>query len=241
MELRWNKLNWKELEKLQHEGFTNVILPVGTIEAHGVIPLGTDNIIPETIAERIAPSIKAIVAPTVNYGITHSLLKYTGSLTVSSSTFKSYISEILMSMISGGMKKIVVLNGHGGQFDELKQAAYEIHEKTEAKIAVVHWWELCQDLAEKHFNTSGGHAAVDETAAIIACDPDTVKEDRYDPDMLYHVQSGANVYPIPSTILIYKENTGALNFDTPKANAYFDDVCKTVETFLLDTFKRWDQ
>ena len=239
MELKLSRINWKKLEQLQADGYNRVILPVGTVEAHGVIPLGTDNIIPETMAERIAPDIKALIAPTVSYGITRSLIKYTGSLTVEPSTFKAYITEILESFAAAGFKEIVILNGHGGQFDELKWAAFDVHKKTDARVAVVHWWVLCDGLAEKHYGTAGGHAAVDETAAIIACAPDTVSESDYDSQMLYLMKPGTNVYPVPSTILIYKENTGALNFDKKKAEAFFDDACDTVKSFLLDTFNRW--
>jgi len=241
MELRWNRLNWKEFEALLKQGYSRVILPVGTIEAHGVTPLGTDNIIPETIAERIAPDIKAFIAPTVSYGITRSLLKYPGSLTVAAPTFKAYITELLLSFANCGIKEIVIINGHGGQNDELKQAAFDVHEKTSTKVAVVHWWDLCKEQTKNYYDTSGGHGAVDETAAMIAYAPDTIHEDMYNPDMLYYVKPGANVYPIPSTILIYKENTGALDFDKQKADDYFKAVCDTVKDFLIDTFKRWEQ
>jgi len=239
MELRWDRFNWQDIKKLKERGYDSVIIPVGTIEAHGVVPLGTDNFIPEAIAQKIAADTKSLIAPTINYGITKSLLSYPGSLTVSSATFQTYITEILFSLAAGGMNKLVVLNGHGGQMDELKAAAYDVFAKTRVKIAVIHWWILCGHLVEKHYGTSGGHAAVDETAAVIACVPDTVHKDKYKPDMLYQVKPGTNVYPNPSTILIYKENTGALDFDTEKAKVYFDDVCETVKQFILDTFKRW--
>lgn len=239
MELRWDRLIWQDIAKLQKQGYDSVIIPVGTIEAHGVIPLGTDNIIPETIALRIAPDIKALVAPTISYGITKSLLDYPGSLTVSPQIFAGYVTEILNSFARTGMKKLFVMNGHGGQFDELKDAAHKVHQDTGVKIAVLHWWVLCDGLTEKHYNTSGGHAAVDETAAIIACAPETVKKEYYDSNMLYYVRPGANVYPIPSTILTYKENTGGLDFDQAKANSYFDDVCSIVKDSILDILKRW--
>jgi creatinine amidohydrolase len=240
MELNWNRLNWQEFEKMQKSGYCNAILPVGTVEAHGVTPLGTDNIIPETIASRLAPDLKAIIAPAVSYGITRSLLKYPGSLTVASGTFQKYLTEILMSIAMTGMKKIVIINGHGGQLDELKAAALEVFYKTEAKVAVINWWLVCHDLVEKYYDTTGGHAGVDETAAVLACAPETVHKNLYDPKMHYYVQPGANVYPNPSTILIYKEDAGDLDFDPDKANSYFDEVCAIIKSFLLDVFKRWD-
>jgi creatinine amidohydrolase len=240
MELRWDRIVWQDFQKLQKDGYNSVILPIGTIEAHGVIPLGTDCIIPQTIAERIAPDIKAIIAPTINYGITHSLLGYPGSLTVTPAAFKSYALDIMNSMASKGIDRLVVLNGHGGQMDELREAAFEAFEKTGLKVAVIHWWILCADLVPRFYDTEGGHAAVDETAAIIACAPETVKKDYYNRQMLFEVKPGVSVYPNPSTILIYKENTGALDFDISRANNYFDAVCRRISEYIKDVFRRWE-
>jgi creatinine amidohydrolase/Fe(II)-dependent formamide hydrolase-like protein len=240
MELRWDRLTWQEFAHLQSKGYKSAILPIGTIEAHGVIPLGTDSIIPETIAARIAGDCKSLIAPTISYGITRSLVDYPGSLSASPTGFKNYVTDIFNSMAGKGMERLIILNGHGGQNDELREAAFEVFEKTGIKIAVIHWWILCADLVPIFFNTEGGHAAVDETAAMIACAPQTIKKDFYNPDMLYHVKNGANIYPIPSTILVYKENTGALDFDAAKANSYFEAVCRRVKEFVLDTFRRWD-
>lgn len=241
MELKWDRLTWQDFAMMLKQGYDSVLIPVGTIEAHGVIPLGTDNIIPESIAARIAPKTKSLIAPTINYGITKSLLTYSGSLTISSAAFQKYITELMLSMVKAGMKKLVVLNGHGGQIDELKNAAFDVYSQSEAKVAVIHWWVLCNDLVEKHFGTTGGHAAVDETAAMIACIPELVHQDKYNSDMLYHVRTGTNVYPNPSTILIYKENTGELNFDENTAKSYFNEVCEVIEKFVVRTFKGWSQ
>jgi creatinine amidohydrolase len=72
----WEEINWMEFEKLVPDEYDTAILPTGTVEAHGVSPLGTDNLIPMEICRRIAEDLKAIIAPPVNYGITSSLLGY---------------------------------------------------------------------------------------------------------------------------------------------------------------------
>jgi creatinine amidohydrolase len=241
MEFRWDRLTWQDFEKLQKEGVDCALLPIGTIEAHGVIALGTDCIIPETIANRIGPDIRAFIAPTINYGITHSLLGFAGSLTVSSGGFKAYVKDVMTSMASKGIRKLIIINGHGGQMNELKEAAFDVYEGTGIKIAVMHWWILCQDIVPRIYNTEGGHAAVDETAAIIACAPDSVKKEYYRPEMLYYVKPGLVQYPSPTPILIYQENTGALDFDNGKAIRYFDEVCARMKNIILDTLSSWDQ
>lgn len=237
----WADLTWSEFAQLQKEGFETAILPIGTIEAHGVIPLGTDNMIPEAIARSIASPLKAFIAPTISYGITRSLGAYAGSLTVAPDTFEAYVRDVLISIASKGIKHIVVINGHGGQLDELKRAALHVHQKHGVKIIVIHWWILCQDLATSHFATEGGHAAVDETAAILAIAPNKVMKSDYDESMIYTVNPGANIYPIPSTILAYKPGSGELDFDSTKADNYFRDVCARVLSFVEEIFERWNK
>ena len=235
----WQDLTWKDFDRLLKQGVDTVLLPVGTVEAHGVTPLGTDIMIPEAIAREIAPTLKAIIAPTVSYGITRSLGAYPGSLTVTSATFEAYLREILCSIASKKIRRIAVINGHGGQLEEIKNAALRVHQETGVYIVAVHWWILCQDIVVGHYGSEGGHAAVDETAAVLAIAPDKVKKGDYDESMIYQVNAGANIYPIPSTILIYKENTGKLDFDLKRAEAYFGAVCQRVSSFLEDVFRRW--
>ena len=72
------ELNWQEFGKIVPKVTDAVLLPVGTLEAHGVTGLGTDNFIPVSLAERIAGKVNALIAPTIPYGITRSLLPYPG-------------------------------------------------------------------------------------------------------------------------------------------------------------------
>src|SRR5512139_330415 len=132
----WEELNWAEFEKLVPSKYDTAILPVGTIEAHGVAPLGTDNLIPVEMARRIADDLKALVAPVVNYGITRTLLAYPGSLSVSAETFEKYLTEIMLSIADCKFEKLVVLNGHGGHLDQLGRAAREVWASKKIKIAV---------------------------------------------------------------------------------------------------------
>jgi len=73
-----DELNWMEFRDLVPSKINTVLIPVGTVEAHGVTHNGTDNTIPTAIARRIAPSLNALVAPTLNYGITGSLEAFAG-------------------------------------------------------------------------------------------------------------------------------------------------------------------
>lgn len=237
----WEELNWAEFGKLVPDKFDTAVLPVGTIEAHGVSPLGTDNLIPAEIARRIAPDLKAVIAPTVNYGITSTLLAYPGSLTVSSETFERYVGEILISVADCRFEKIVVINGHGGQNEQLGRAAREAWRRKRTKIVVVHWWMCCDDIVERIYGRAGGHAATDENAAVQAFRPELIKKDLYSDDMVYNQPPGFTAYPNPGTILAYKEDAGFIDFDQKKAEEYFAEAVNRVKDHILEIFRRWEK
>jgi len=239
--LKLEEMNWMEFRDLVPKKINTVLLPVGTIEAHGVTNLGTDVSIPLFICEKIADQLKAIIAPPVYYGITRSLCAYPGSLTVSSATFESYVTEILLSLADKNLSRIVVINGHGGHFDELKNAAMRVHREKKTKVAIIHWWVLCEELTKKFFGEVGGHGALDENAAILAIDKKLVKKEKYKKDMVSLHKDGTYFVPCPGPIVIYKENEGYPEFDQKKAKAYMDRVIKKIKDEILDLFKRWEK
>ncbi|MCI0531944.1 MAG: creatininase family protein [candidate division Zixibacteria bacterium] len=238
---RLEHLTWQEFGELVPKSSDTILLPVGTIEAHGVAPLGTDNLIPEALAERLAPYFNAVIAPCLPYGITKSLLTYPGSLTVSSASFESYVSDLIDSMTQQGFKKIVILNGHGGQNEELRRAASKVHRATGACIAVIHWWMLCEEVTQKVFGQAGGHAGLDETACILAIDRNLVKKNRYNRSMAYTFKDGVYALPAPGTILLYREGEGYPDFDEKKANLYLQKVVEKVKLVLEEIFAKWEQ
>lgn len=241
MPLRLEDMNWMEFGELVPKKIKTVLLPVGTIEAHGVANLGTDVSIPVFICEKIADELKAIIAPPVYYGVTRSLYAYPGSLTVSSSTFESYVGELMLSLAEKGFSRILVINGHGGHFSELKNAAFRVHREKKAKVAVIHWWIMCEELTKEFFGQAGGHAGLDENAAVLAVDPKLVKKAKYTKDMVFLMKNGMHCLPAPGPILIYKKNEGLPEFNQKKAKSYMKKVVKKVKDDILDLFNRWDR
>lgn len=240
MEREFQRLAWVEMQKLVPAEIDTVLFPVGTIEAHGAAALGTDNYIPESMAAHLADKINALIAPTVNYGITKSLYGWPGSVTVTPGTFKQYIFEILKSLQDIGFKKIIVLNGHGGNNAALKEAVQEFFREYQIKIAVIHWWELCVDTCVRFFGERGGHAAQDEASMVQAIDEKLVKKDLLDKEMAYFYRPGGDIYPVPGTILLYKEGEGFPSYDLKKSKEYQKIVFSEVEEFIKHILKRWD-
>ncbi len=237
--MKLSRLTWQELSEIVPAQRDTAILPVGTIEAHGVTSLATDVLIPEKIADEIAGRLKAVVLPSVPYGITRSLYGYPGSLTVKPATFETYISEIIDSCLDHKFHKIVILNGHGGNSSSLNKVGLEGFHRTGLKIAVVHWWLLAAEVCKEVYGQSGGHAALDENAFILAFWPELVKKERYKPEMVYLHKEGIEAYPNPGSIITYTKGEGYLDFDPVKAKKYALGAIEKVALHLEDVFQRW--
>jgi creatinine amidohydrolase len=118
MNRRINALTWEQFRDRVPATCDLAIVPVGTIEAHGAIPLGTDTLIPEALAVDLAPRLNALIAPSIAYGVTNSLLPFPARRR-SRPDFTAYLFEAASGLVDAGFRRIVLLNGHGGQTSEV--------------------------------------------------------------------------------------------------------------------------
>lgn len=159
------------------------VLPVGSTEGHGPhAPLGTDAFTAETVAEAGADAYEAetgdtvLVAPTVPVGISEEHRAFDGTLWVSPDTFRAYVREIAESLAAGdGPAAIVLVNGHGGNVDALREVAARLTRDGVARVAPFTWFEAVGEHA-----SDMGHAGPLETAFLRHDHPDLVREDRID-------------------------------------------------------------
>src|SRR5881398_2409985 len=86
--------NWLEFRDWVPARIRTVLLPLGTLEPHGVAPNGTDILAPVAMAREIAPRVNAMVAPAVPYGFTGMLDAYPGSFTIPEEAFRSYVRAV---------------------------------------------------------------------------------------------------------------------------------------------------
>ncbi len=238
MELKLLYLTYKDVDMLIKKGYTNLIIPVGTIEAHGPhLPLGTDALIPEIIAEEIAESIKALIAPTVYYGITQTLLRYKGSTSVSGATLRNLLKEIIRVYHAHGFQKFVIINGHGGNVTSIRDAMNDLWLENRIKSIVVHWWIYTRNITEEIYGEPGGHGGLDETAFILAKMPKFVKKYDFNEEV-YLYERGIEVWPAPGSIIIYEKNKGLPKLDTDLADKYVKAVIKALKNRIRELLKR---
>lgn len=235
-------LNWMEVGELVPEQTATVLLPVGTLEAHGVAPNGSDIMVPDSMALRMAAALDALVAPTINYGVNTGLDEFPGTFGIPAEVLRETAEAVMRGLHASGFKNIIVLNGHGPNFDPLNQAARDVFKTTDARVLVINWWSVTPDITEEVFGTQGGHAGNNETAAVLALRPDLVHEDRYEgEEQTTPFTAGLQAWPFPSSIGLYAPGQGFPDFDQEKAERYFDLVIARMLEISRDVMAKWDR
>ena len=236
---RLRDLSWRDFRELVPAKYDGLIVPIGTVEAHGAIPLGTDIIIPEYLAERLAPRLDLVLAPAVNYGVTRTLLPYPGSHTVTSETFQRYVTEVFVGFGRMGFRRLVVMNGHGGHLDELKAAAQAAFRETNLYTVVLHWWLMAPDLSREVFGAEGYHGAQEETAGVIVAAPDLVKADALRGLKGFAYVPGVYCLPFPRPVSLKVEGEGLPDADYAKASLYMERMEERCYAVITAAFNGW--
>lgn len=111
--MRAYERNWMQIEEyLAHDD--RVVLPIGSVEQHGYLSVGTDALLAERVAVEAAEPLGVLVLPAVPYGITPSFAAFPGSPSVRTSTLVALVTDLLDSLYGQGFRRILIINGHGG-------------------------------------------------------------------------------------------------------------------------------
>ena len=111
--MRVADLNWMQLESYL-EGDDRIVLPLGSTEQHAYLSLATDSILSERVALEAAEPLGVPVLPALAYGITPYFAAYPGSPSVREETYLALLRDLLDSLRGQGFRRILLLNGHGG-------------------------------------------------------------------------------------------------------------------------------
>ncbi len=241
---RWmDELNWMEFREIVPAKVKTVLLTTGTLEPHGVVNNGADNLAPVKIAEAIAPEVNALIAPHIPYGITGDMAPYPGATQIPPEVYGPYVRAVLEGLVVNGFRNIIIINGHGGpQTEVLDKVSQEVALERRVNTLVVNWWGACADVAQEVFGNAGGHAGENETAFIQAINPRLVKKERYSESLATANPAPGtwSATPFPSSIGLYKKGEGApRDFDQKKADEYFRRVNACVAALVKDTLRKW--
>jgi creatinine amidohydrolase len=237
-----NLMTWTEFQEVVPAKINTVLLPIGSIEPHGVIPSGTDSLAPSAMAVAIAVRLNSMIAPTLNYGITPAMKAYPGAVSITSETYAPFITQVLEGLADNHFLNIIVLNGHGGNTATVKEAANKVSSAKRVRILVVNWWSLADDITKEVFGENGGHAGNNETAYVQAIVPKHIHPERYSKEMATPNALANSYYAVPvaSSIGLYEEGQGYPTFDSKQAEEYFKRVNDRVAALVKDIIKKWD-
>jgi creatinine amidohydrolase/Fe(II)-dependent formamide hydrolase-like protein len=172
------ELTWPEAEKRFKE-VDLALLPVGSIEQHGPhLPLDTDAFDAEYLAQEVAERCNApkpLVLPLIPYGVSYHHEDFSGTISISPETLSKLVYEIGMSVARRGIKKLVIINGHGGNGPALHYAAQMINRDARIFTCVDTGETSDPDIMALAETPNDVHAGEIETSTTLAVRPDLVR------------------------------------------------------------------
>lgn len=158
------------------------VLPVGAIEQHGPhLPLRVDQAILDGVLAAAIPLIPddlpALILPTLPVGKSDEHSAYPGTLTFSAATLMAMWSEIGDSVARAGVRKLVILNSHGGQIAPMDIVARDLRLRHKMLVVAANWFAmgLPPGLFTPEEERFGIHAGDMETSVMRALHPDLVQ------------------------------------------------------------------
>ncbi len=137
-----------------------IVLPLGSTEQHAYLSLATDNILAERVSVEAAEPLGVPVLPVLPYGITPSFAAYPGSPSLRLQTFAAVVRDLLDSLYGQGFRRVLVVNGHGGN-TPARTVASEWMARHDAAQALYHDWWIGPRTLEvvREIDPDFGHAA----------------------------------------------------------------------------------
>jgi creatinine amidohydrolase len=132
-------MNWMQVaEYLTRDD--RAVIPLGSTEQHAYLSLATDALLAERVAVEAAEPLGVVVFPAVAYGITPYTLAYPGSVSLRVETYLALVRDLLNSLASQGFRRLVLVNGHGGNSPVASLAAEWMADHPDVRVAVHNWW-----------------------------------------------------------------------------------------------------
>lgn len=132
-------MNWMQVaDYLTHDD--RAVVPLGSTEQHAYLSLATDALLAERVAVEAAEPLGVVVFPGIAYGITPYTLAYPGSVSLRVSTYLALVRDVLDSLASHGFRRLVLVNGHGGNSPVTSLASEWMADHAETRVVVHNWW-----------------------------------------------------------------------------------------------------
>lgn len=140
-------MGWMQVERyLEHDD--RCVVPLGSTEQHGYLSLMVDTILPERVATEAAEPLGVPVFPALPYGVAPYFLGYPGTVAIRLETYLRFVGDILDSLHRAGFRRILLVNGHGGNSPVATMAVEWMGGHRETTVKVHNWWNAPETWAK---------------------------------------------------------------------------------------------
>jgi creatinine amidohydrolase len=124
------------------------VVPLGSTEQHAGLSLSVDSILAEKVAADAAEPLGVPVFPPVNYGLTPYFLAYPGTVSLRIETYVRLIRDVLDSLAGSGFRRILLVNGHGGNQPAHAAAIEWMADHPGVWVKFHNWWNAPETFAK---------------------------------------------------------------------------------------------
>ena len=232
------------LHRAKRRHYEVAVLPTGAIEAHNWhLPEGQDYRHTDHVARtacRLAwPQCESVIyLPPIPYGVDCNLLTFPLSIHVSQASLDAMIRDIIGSLRRHGIRKIVLLNGHGG--NEFKALIRQIQSDLDVFVFLCNWWTVGQDRYKEIFTLPDDHAGELETSVAMELYPELIEPDvagdgRVRPSRFEAVRQGwVQTSRDFAKLNDHCATANPVHATAEKGRQYLDLCCNRIASFLVD-------
>jgi creatinine amidohydrolase len=180
--VRLDMMSWPEVTAVAHD--RPVVIPIAAVEQHGRhLPVYTDSMLLGEVVRRAAEPLgdRLVWTPLLWLGNSHHHLDFAGTLSAAPRTYLDLLGDLIDNLVAHGFRRVVLLNGHGGNIVPAQQAVFEARQRYRDRddllfLAATYWLlggkpELVDPSIVQ---TRMGHACEWETSMILHLAPNLV-------------------------------------------------------------------
>lgn len=175
-------MTWKEVEHAIEKDPV-VIIPLGSVEQHGPHSPTGDFLICTEIAEAVAKETDALFLPVIPFGCSEYFRCYPGTISLRQKTMYALLRDVTDSLIEHGIKKIVFLNGHGGNGAIIESVARDVLREEKIVMGKVDLWQMIsRTTKESLYGTNAdllGHGGDPVTSVMMYRQKNNMRMDLY--------------------------------------------------------------
>ena len=172
---------WQEVRAAGERGIA--LLPIGSQEQHAAhLPMGTDTLLAEEVLDQALALLgqddrgpELVRLPALPFGHSPHHL-FAAAVSLDASTLGAVLDDVLDSLAASGFRRVVVVNGHGGNDEIMRLAVKRFALRSEVTVAACSYWKVTAgDGVEERPQVTPGHAGWFETSLMLAAHPHLVR------------------------------------------------------------------